>query len=926
MLSRFRHASSQRARQSPRYHQAGGNLRTVLIIGLLVATGVPSQAAKRLSVARLERLLAADSAAHKQDAEIARQIEGAVLTERMPDAVFAQLAAQFGTGSQTSMALRLLADESQFLPSPPDSAAPQAAPDSAAQARMLDAARQYVSTTLERLPNILSTRIISRYDDTPHADKPGDWPTRTGLHLVATAQAQTSVSFDRDHQPSAQSSAAWRPGTGLISGGEFGTTLGMVLADMSKGQVSWSHWERASAGLLAVFRFSVPASASHFEVFSSLRPEAPTEAIKSAPNSRGISSVTIESNPDSSNQQLVSARPAYQGSIWLAPASGVVYRITMETDTSMGLRMLRRAAILVEYGPVNIAGQRYICPVRSLAQADAVTTAESRLGDAATQWLNETLFTDYHRFGSSVRIVDDQAKASAAETAPPHREPPASSVPAQMPRANPPGQVVEQNAPASMQTQPPASAPKPSMPASTTAASETRPRETAALAPPEPASALPAATAGADKLIAQPNSSLSAASGPTLQLNVNSLLVPAIVLDKSGHAVGDLSKADFVVTDNGKRRLITGFTLVKNAPMPAQDGSEGAANSAIKINAAGEPRSATSQPRQNRYLIFLFDDRHLNSADLQAVKKAASQLFDRPLLEGEYADVLSLMGADSGITRDHAALQSAVMKLTAHQASQNVKENCPNIDYYAADQIIRHHNPVDFQLAVQNARQCSMLQATPSSSMDLYSGISNPDDPFQRAAMSAAENALAVGDEDARQSILTVRNVLRATAKLPGQRLLILVSPGFLAFSEETRQLESETMNIAAAADVTVNTLDARGLEGSGFDAGQGGTSLGLVTGQLAQERLVSSQASASVLSELAAGTGGRFFHGSNDLQGGLQSLAAAPENLYLLEISMNDVQANGSHHQLRVKVDRPGLEVLARKGYAAPRKPVGRK
>lgn len=904
------------------YHQAGDMLRRIFIYGLLVVASIPAQAAKRLSVARLERLLAADSAAHRSDEEIARQMEGVVLTDRMTDAEFAQLAARVGSGSEAAAALQLLADESQFLQAAPEQAAPEAVPDSAAQARMLDAAREYVSTTLRRLPNFLSTRVISRYDDTPHADRPGNWPTRLGLHRVTTVHEPTSVSFDRENQPASQGSAAWRPGTGLVSGGEFGATLGMVLGDIAKGEVSWSHWEQTPAGTLAVFRYSVPESASHFEVFSSFRPEPSTEATRSAPNVRGISGVTLQQNANSGDVQLVREKPAYEGSLWVNPADGVVYRITMETDTKMGLRILRRAAILVEYGPVEIAGKKYICPVRSLAQADEVTTTESRLGDEATEWLNETVFTDYHRFGSSVRILGEEVKGPAAGTAPGDGRTAAGT----------PGEAVAENkgvtapapaedkAPAPSQAHAVATVPTASTAVEATTAAETNAKRSetpAGTAPTAVAAAAPPATDTVTSQTVQPTPASPQEGGLTLKVNVNSLLVPTVVLDKNGDAVADLQISDFVVTDDGKRRKISGFTLVKSAPTVAERNTEGGAEPAAERNVA----TTESAPQQNRYLVFLFDDRHIDVAELQLVKKAASKLFEQPLPQGEYADVLSLTGANSGITRDPAALQAAVANLAAHRASRSVKENCPNIDYYAADQIIHHHNVDDFELAVQNARQCSMLEVNAPSSTDPYTAIDNPTDPFARAAKRAAENALALGDEDARESLLTVQNVVRAMAKLPGQRILILVSPGFLALSDETRELESQVMDIAAASDVTVNTLDARGLEGADIDASQGGTSLGLVSGQLIQERNVSMQVNQAVMSELAAGTGGRFFHDNNDLQDGLKSLAAAPEDLYLLEISLNDVKADGSYHRLRVKVDRPGVEVLARKGYAAPSK-----
>ena len=73
-------------------------------------------------------------------------------------------------------------------------------------------------------------------------------------------------------------------------------------------------------------------------------------------------------------------------------------------------------------------------------------------------------------------------------------------------------------------------------------------------------------------------------------------------------------------------------------------------------------------------------------------------------------------------------------------------------------------------------------------------------------------------------------------------------------------------------------------------------------------------------MAELADGTGGRFFHNSNDLEGGFKSLTEAPEYQYVLEFSPQNVKANGSYHSLKVKVRGNGLKLQARRGYYAPK------
>ena len=44
----------------------------------------------------------------------------------------------------------------------------------------------------------------------------------------------------------------------------------MILSDMVNGKVVWSHWEQTPTGQVTVFHYSVPSSASQFEIINSL--------------------------------------------------------------------------------------------------------------------------------------------------------------------------------------------------------------------------------------------------------------------------------------------------------------------------------------------------------------------------------------------------------------------------------------------------------------------------------------------------------------------------------------------------------------------------------------------------------------------------------------------------------------------------------
>lgn len=886
-------------------------MRRLILLWVLAALALSAAAEKRLTVAQLEQMLTADAAAHKRDAEMVRKISSVALGERLTKATLARLSARLAPGSRSLVALELLADQSAFLEPPASELPSVAAPDPEALARMLQAARRYVSQTLPRLPDFLATRVIDLYDDSPQALKKGDWPERAGLHQVGTSSGEISIRNERENQPPTQGSAVWQKKIGLISGGEFGNTLGMILSDAPPGSMSWSHWEESPAGRVAVLNYEVPAAASHFEVLSTLRREEIMEGVDAPTGgARGIRGIGARPNVSSTNATMVRTRPGYHGSISINPADGTILRITMDADLTRGAPF-QRAAILVEYGPVEIAGSTYICPLRSIALSKDMESPDTVTGDAPSLRLNETHFTHYHRFGSTTRILTESASAGADAT----------------PASEPPGEATAAG------TAPPAQA-------ALATAGQAAPAVEPAARPetPQPAAAsLPASAPGAP-LPAQPTPPPAAASAPiapqpappepvaesgfTLRVEVPELAVPVVVRDRQGHEVGSLSRADFTVLDEGKPAVISGFTVVRSgaADGPAGGRSGAGAAAASSGGAAGPGQS----PAQNRFILFLFDDRHLSAPDLAIARNAAVKILDEPLGAGVYADVLSLMGVNSGFTRDRATLQAAIGKLSLHQNNQHLAQECPDVDYYAADRIVNGHDAVEFQVAVMKAKACTHIQIyqpAGSSGGNIYEGMDNPTDTFQRMAAAAAAHALAAGDEDARQTLLAIETVVRAMTKLPGQRTMILVSPGFLSASPDALNFKSKLLDQAAAANVVINAIDARGLYVGNPGASEGANAtISQFNGSTSSDHLAAMQASENAMSELAAGTGGTYFHNSNDLAGGLKSLAAPPETLYLLEISLKSVKPNGTYHQLQVKVNQRGLDVQARKGYYAPK------
>lgn len=428
----------------------------------------------------------------------------------------------------------------------------------------------------------------------------------------------------------------------------------------------------------------------------------------------------------------------------------------------------------------------------------------------------------------------------------------------------------------------------------------------------------------------QPEPPMPPDTGVTIHVQVNSVLVPVVVRDALGRAVGDLSERDFKVLDQGKPRNIVGFTVQQGAALA--HGEQTAPQTAAPPAAVNQATPETPQPPAvERIIVFLFDDRHLNTGDLEQVKQSAVHMLDQPLGDGTRGLVLSFLGVNSGLTHNHAALQAAVMKLKARQAFQRSSSECPNIDYYAADQILNKHNRTEYGIALDKAGNCLhlLVPASATGNINVDDVSASPDVlKAELAVKDAAMQSLEQGDQDALETVSYLRDVVHTLSALPGQRSLILVSPGFLSLSQESMAMESQLLNMAASAAVTISTLDARGLYSTMPSASEGGgeSIQALVTGENIEERSDSMRQNKQVMAEFADGTGGTFFHNNNDLQGGLTSLAAGPEYKYLLELSVNDVKQNGTYHALKVEVDRKDMKIQAREGYFAPQPPKNRK
>jgi VWFA-related protein len=383
------------------------------------------------------------------------------------------------------------------------------------------------------------------------------------------------------------------------------------------------------------------------------------------------------------------------------------------------------------------------------------------------------------------------------------------------------------------------------------------------------------------------------------QSRSNLVVVPVVVRDSQGRTTGDLRPNDFQLLDRGKTQAISRFSVERSGSGQAQ----------TPVSSAGQ--AAAEQPEQNRPLIppsrfvaYLFDDVHLSFENLVWARQAAARhLASLPATE-RAAVFTTSETTRMDFTADRDRLRETLDKLQPLPLTNDSMMDCPPISYYMADLIVRTSGDSSDTTGAKSVARMLASQCLPTELTDLE-------------LESLARRAANAGRRDTVVTLGGLRDAILRLAAAPGERVLVLVSPGFIL--PDNQREAAELAERAVRARIVVNTLDARGMyTDTMYQAST--RAVGPANVMVFQFQHTEASAQSDILAELASATGGEFVQNNNDMDAGLRRLATGPEFQYVLGFSPENVKYDGVFHRLQVKLRNPkGFTVSARRGYYAP-------
>jgi VWFA-related protein len=405
----------------------------------------------------------------------------------------------------------------------------------------------------------------------------------------------------------------------------------------------------------------------------------------------------------------------------------------------------------------------------------------------------------------------------------------------------------------------------------------------------------------------------------TLKTTTRLVQVNVIVRDSHGAPVAGLNKDDFTLLDQNQLQTITIFSQEGASIKPATAKPLPPNVYTNRMEALGKlPESVT---------VVLLDTLNTKLED----QSYARQQVIKFLKQLHSQDHIALYALTTKLTIIHEFTQDSTILLRA--LDRYLGQASPQLDASATD-------APNLDAAVGLTSAASDGTTAGGSTPPLSAGSGAPELAVLLQMMQEVLN-------NAYQTAKDFNNITRAQttaaafeaianhlARVPGRKNLIWVSGSFPigiglqadSLKNKDREIQSFERQLERAeramnqANMAIYPIDARGLMISPeFNSEERDT-----TGVRGQPRpgVEIDQNIFATMDNLAERTGGRVFRNSNDIAGAVRKVLSDSELTYTLAFYPSHGKWDGRFHEIRIRSNRPNLQLHYRKGYIATPNP----
>ncbi len=366
-----------------------------------------------------------------------------------------------------------------------------------------------------------------------------------------------------------------------------------------------------------------------------------------------------------------------------------------------------------------------------------------------------------------------------------------------------------------------------------------------------------------------------------IQVTTELVLVNVVARDKKGNLVRDLKKSDFALFEDGKKQEISTYDFENVDELATAGAAETTVAGVTGTGAllrSGKKAPPSLDARDRRLMLLFFDFSAMDPEQIDRSVDAAKKFVSAKMQPANLLALVSLatnMRVDLDFTDDKAKIVAA---LTAYNSGQGQ--------------------------GFDNGSTGSSEGAAETS-----------------GAFSADDTDFNTFNAD--RKLLALQSLMQALGKLPQKKSLIYFSNGITQSGADNQSALRATTAAAVKANVSIYSLDIRGLQA--FPPGGEAQSASLhgqsaYSGASILNDLNGNAASQDTLATLSSDTGGKAFFDSNDFGPVFSQVQKDSSVYYVLGFTSNNPLKDGRFRRLKVQVNRADLKLDFRSGYYAGR------